>query len=258
MQKCQYTPPHEGNRRIVSRSCGRVSVRSGAADSGWSAFYSPSSSSAKIMGNFSGDSASCSCPCPNLAHGGENILVVTVPEPEATGPDLVFLQAGECQSFYAVRLGNPGVQMPVHEKENLADRSDASAVFCTFSSSSRPQRHPSFSASKIPFPGSPRIEAISHQWSTLTRTIIDTNHIRHDGRRRPTARQPIMAENDWRLGQFIRFPLVRWREPHVRHARIWRKNGFSKRSFGIRFEPPANPDLSSPMPVLIDMAESFR
>jgi hypothetical protein len=68
-------------------------------------------------------------PMPDLAHGGENMLVVTVPEPEATGSDLVLVQAGACQRFYAVPLGNPGVQMPVREQENLADRSNAARGF---------------------------------------------------------------------------------------------------------------------------------
>ena len=119
------------------------------------------------------------------------------------------------------------------------------------------QSHASFSTSKLPFPRSLWIEAIGHQWSTQTRAIIDTNHIRHDGRRRPVFRQPIMTEDDGRLNELIRFPLARCREPRVRHVRIGRKNGVGDRSFGVRFEPPTNPDLCPLTLILIEKAQSW-
>ena len=68
-------------------------------------------------------------PLSDLAHGDENVLVVAVPEPKATGPDLVLLQAGPGQRFDMVRLGNPGVEGSVSEQKDLADRSDAMPVF---------------------------------------------------------------------------------------------------------------------------------
>lgn len=44
-----------------------------------------------MLADFSGESASWSCHCPTLAHGGKNVLVVMVREPQATGPDPVLL-----------------------------------------------------------------------------------------------------------------------------------------------------------------------
>lgn len=45
-------------------------------------------------------------PLSDLAHGGEDILVVTIAEPEATGPDFVLVEAGAGQCFHAVRFGD--------------------------------------------------------------------------------------------------------------------------------------------------------
>jgi hypothetical protein len=42
-----------------------------------------------------------------------------------TSPDLVLLEARTDQRFYSGGLGNPGIQLPVREHKNLADRSAA-------------------------------------------------------------------------------------------------------------------------------------
>jgi hypothetical protein len=68
-------------------------------------------------------------PLSHLAHGGENILVITVPESGATGPDFILLQAGPGQRLDQVRFSNSGIQVSIGEQEDLADRSDAIGGF---------------------------------------------------------------------------------------------------------------------------------
>jgi hypothetical protein len=89
-------------------------------------------------------------PLSHLAHGGQNVLVVTVSEPEATGPDLVFLQAGPCQRFDMVRLGNSGVQVSAVSKRILRIGAIPPAVFCAFMSSSRPNNQPAIRLVEAP------------------------------------------------------------------------------------------------------------